>query len=176
MATPGFEIFEFAARAANFVAVEKNSAAAHNDKVTMLFQHALDSWKQNTLINRKIGKPVHPAPEVPFLHEIDEDKAVECFKEWWEHPEFVPGLPIRQDFVIKTPLPVEPNAFDLGPAPVPVPDDVVGGPCGDGEWFSKAGDPTPIGKVITHPVHGRIVKVRNWRNPFNPNDAIWKRA
>ena len=152
-------IFQLPARTTNFILTEKDNAAAHNYRAKFLFEQALDSYKQNALINRKIGKPLPQKPEVPMLHTIDEKLAAECFAEWWNAP-YTPGLLIRQDYVVKTPLPVAPDAFDLEPKPIAQPDDSVAGPDGDilGQYLVAVGDKHEAGAEINHPKYGRLKK------------------
>lgn len=151
--------YQLTGRTANFIATEKDSANAHNAKVSMLFEHALDSYKQNALVNRSIGKAMPDKPAVPMIHAIDEKLAAECFAEWWNAP-YTPGLLIRQDYVIKKPLPVAPDAFDLEPKPIAQPADPVLGPDGSipGQYLVATGDRHAVGTVITHPKYGRLLK------------------
>jgi hypothetical protein len=162
----------------NFLYTERMFATVHNTTVIDRFTRGLDYWRQNTLINRSLGKPGPAKPEVPTLVAIDVDKLNESFWKWFNAPsDFepdgrTPGRMSRPEptWYVYTLMPVASNAFDLAEPPKPVvPFDDSNvldlDPTTPNRFEAAAHDQTPHGIIVNHSVHGKLMK-QVFKNPF----------
>jgi hypothetical protein len=154
--------------------MHENWADALNFTQTKLFTDALESWRLNTIVNRKVGRPEPAKPEVPQLVTVNMELAKQRYMESLRG-----GQPPIYDFYTWTPMVVPADAFDLEPKPTlaPTGDALVGGPADrEGKrFFLVYGDTSPFGKIIKHSKHGYLVKVEAG-NPFNKFDGFWEKV